>query len=1459
MIQTCKLETVNNQTILTVYLDTHAVEFSAELGRKPGKKEDFHEYIQNYVKQKFPNLKVNIIKVMSGSLLVSSFYISGGGQAQANTATTSAVTVTQAQLFDIYTVKSGDTLSLIAKNHRVSVQSIKEVNGLQSDLIFVGQQLRLPYVSHTVQSGESLFLIAKGYASTVSEIRTFNQLTGDVIFPGQVLRIPRTVPAGGTINEVEAPTDGQVVPAPQPDEAAPAPAPTEPEPVTDNTFHYTVVAGDSLSVIAKRFGTSVDAIRSLNQLTSDLIRVGQVLLIPAAKQPDDKQAAPAPAPTEPEPVTDDTFHYTVVAGDSLSVIAKRFGTSVDAIRSLNQLTSDLIRVGQVLLIPAAKQPDDKQAAPAPQPDEAAPAPAPTEPEPVMDDTFHYTVVAGDSLSVIAKRFDTSVDAIRSLNQLASDLIRVGQILLIPEKTAPAPSVEEAAEPPEIANMTTLPPISQENAAAYLLEGQTDRDAIITVVIDDGIHRKTTTVTSNEQGQFSLTLDLHDFVDGEISFELTAENKVGEKGETLRTTVIKDTVIDIPQLETAEFVNDKNQHSFRLIGTAKPNATVLVSITDEEEQEVTAEVRADQRGNYITEVNLSSLTDSTLLIRVRQRDDIGNISQVNLLFVEKITAVPAAPVVQYDGYVNNQNEQLFTITGTSSALATILFTIRSESGKALETTVKADSDGNYLLPLNLSGLEDGPLTLEVQQKDKAGNFSETTTQFLVKNTVEPPLSYDLPNTIYSGNVNDFVLSGTSSPDSTVTIKVGDGASTITNDVTTDENGLFALPFDMRYLKDGELTVTVFAVDKYGNKGKEQHFSVKKDTIAPEAIAIHDLGYVNSNNKTNYFIRGFSEEDGAAVVMRISDGTNNLTDTAIVTDGEFGFTVDLSGFRDGPLTVELHQRDAAGNESKPTTLTVEKDTFIDTPLITRSGYVISGNELVYTISGTAEPFSLITITIGNEADGEPVSITHKVNERGIFSIDVSMANINIAEMDTLSVTQTDIAGNTSEMVTPVVHSYIVAPGDTLSQIAKRFHTTIEAIRNVNGISGDMIFPDQMVKLPINASETINLGYLFFGDPKHFTNQVLATERSFNTVSPSYFDVNPDGTLKVTAQFDPVFVQNMHAQGIRVVPFLSNHWDREIGRAMLHNREQATRQIVDFVIRNNLDGVNVDIENITHADREHFTDFVRLLREKMPSSKEVSVAVAANPNGWTQGWHGAYDYRELAKYADYLMIMTYDESYYGGPPGPVASLPWVERSIQYAISQGVPKNKIVIGLAHYGRFWREGSTVGGHGISNAQIQEMLRKYEHTITFDQASQSVKAVVTIRPNDPKTYIMGAALEPGTYTIWYENDDSYRAKVALVQKYGIKGVGHWSIGQENRDVWNSYHTWFGRKDLAEVPAAPAEPEKNEAALTTYTVVSGDSLFRIALRFNTTIDAIKAANNLTGDMIFVGQILKIPNP
>jgi len=143
---------------------------------------------------------------------------------------------------------------------------------------------------------------------------------------------------------------------------------------------YIVQAGDTLWGIAQRFGTTVDAIRTLNNLTTDTLMIGQILRIPSAG------------------ATTPSFTHTVQSGDTLWQLAQRFGTTVDAIKALNNLTSDALMIGQTLQIPST--------------------------------SIIHTVQPGDTLWQLAQRFGTTVDDIRALNNLTNDVLMIGQRLII---------------------------------------------------------------------------------------------------------------------------------------------------------------------------------------------------------------------------------------------------------------------------------------------------------------------------------------------------------------------------------------------------------------------------------------------------------------------------------------------------------------------------------------------------------------------------------------------------------------------------------------------------------------------------------------------------------------------------------------------------------------------------------------------------------------------------------------------------------------------------------------------------------------------------------------------------------------------------------------------------------------------------------------------------------------------
>lgn len=200
-----------------------------------------------------------------------------------------------------YTVKSGDSLWSISKKFGITVDELKSANNLSSNLLSVGQNLIIPGKEtqttgdeYVVKKGDTLYSIARKYHSSVDNLKSINNITTDSLAIGQIIKLPSTSSTAGDT--------------------------------------YIVKKGDSLYSIARTYNTSVDKLKEINNLTSNALAIGQVLKLPSSN-------------------ASENVVYTVKKGDSLYSIAREYGTTVDAIKKLNNITSNTLSIGQKLLLP----------------------------------------------------------------------------------------------------------------------------------------------------------------------------------------------------------------------------------------------------------------------------------------------------------------------------------------------------------------------------------------------------------------------------------------------------------------------------------------------------------------------------------------------------------------------------------------------------------------------------------------------------------------------------------------------------------------------------------------------------------------------------------------------------------------------------------------------------------------------------------------------------------------------------------------------------------------------------------------------------------------------------------------------------------------------------------------------------------------------------------------------------
>lgn len=332
---------------------------------------------------------------------------------------------------------------------------------------------------------------------------------------------------------------------------------------------------------------------------------------------------------------------------------------------------------------------------------------------------------------------------------------------------------------------------------------------------------------------------------------------------------------------------------------------------------------------------------------------------------------------------------------------------------------------------------------------------------------------------------------------------------------------------------------------------------------------------------------------------------------------------------------------------------------------------------------------------------------------------------------------------------------------------------------------------------AAERLSLGYIYSASKSH-SEIIEFTNNSINVVSPTCFDMTTNGRLEINGMLDQSFIDEMHSKNIKVTPFLSNHWGRKRAQAALKNPYPLIEDLTKAIEKYNLDGVNVDLENLESKDKNALTEFMRLLREALPADKTVSIAVAPNPKRLTTTWVAAYDYKALAEYVDYMVVMTYDEHCYGGAEGPVAGINFVEESIKVML-ESVSRDKIVMGIPLYGRFWQEGEATGGEAIVIANVPRIIKKYRLVPKYNLEEQTPFVQLEVYQDEKGPYVNGRELGPGIYNIWYENENSIKAKLDIVNKYNLLGAGLWALDNEDADFWTYYNDALN--------ATPYESEK----------------------------------------------------
>ncbi|WP_435925831.1 glycosyl hydrolase family 18 protein [Paenibacillus sp. DYY-L-2] len=283
--------------------------------------------------------------------------------------------------------------------------------------------------------------------------------------------------------------------------------------------------------------------------------------------------------------------------------------------------------------------------------------------------------------------------------------------------------------------------------------------------------------------------------------------------------------------------------------------------------------------------------------------------------------------------------------------------------------------------------------------------------------------------------------------------------------------------------------------------------------------------------------------------------------------------------------------------------------------------------------------------------------------------------------------------------------------------------------------------------------------------------------NVVSPTWFSL-VDGSGNVKSKADSAYVKWAHGQGMQVWGLFNNSFEPDLTTEALssfENRMTTILQMLHYAKLYDLDGINIDYENVHTKDGPNLTQFMRELR---PLALEYGLVVSIDvtPKSNSEMWSAFLDRRALSQAVDYIIVMAYDEHWAASPvSGSVASLPWTRSSVTRILEEDeVPADQLILGIPLYTRVWTEtvkdGKTeVKSKAIGMKKAQDIIKEKKLTpVLSEETGQNYVE-----------YKEDGALN----RIWLEDADSLSRRVDLAKSLDLAGVATWTRGFASEQAW----------------------------------------------------------------------------
>lgn len=372
----------------------------------------------------------------------------------------------------------------------------------------------------------------------------------------------------------------------------------------------------------------------------------------------------------------------------------------------------------------------------------------------------------------------------------------------------------------------------------------------------------------------------------------------------------------------------------------------------------------------------------------------------------------------------------------------------------------------------------------------------------------------------------------------------------------------------------------------------------------------------------------------------------------------------------------------------------------------------------------------------------------------------------------------------LVIPIVGSYyFVQPGDSLYSISQRVDVPVQELANINGISENQILSvGYRLYIPARRKRTAEFnGYV---EPRGTTVApalVTAAREAapyLTYLAPFSFQALRDGSLKepLLDDFPAIARENKNVLMMVITNQENDQFSDELGRIILTNtsvQNKFLNNIVTTAKKYGFRDIHFDFEYLRPADREAYNQFLRKARDRF--KKEgwfISTALAPKTSAEQKGrWYEAHDYKAHGEIVDFVIIMTYEWGYSGGPAMAVSPIGPVREVLEYAVTD-IPSNKILMGQNLYGYDWTlpfvQGSTA--KAVSPQQAIQIAAANNVAIEYDETAQA--------PHFNYTDI-----EDRQHEVWFEDARSIQAKFDLIKELNLRGMSYWKLGLAFPQNW----------------------------------------------------------------------------